>query len=134
MKRFIPFLLALTAVFAVVFSGYSSPVASEEPTNTLYIKVIRHPNGGHTNTTRSGADPVVAWYDADLSLLEVCFNEEVGRVSVSVTDSKGQELARYACETYVDPVAYLYFTAEEGEVYTINLVGKDFEGVGYMAY
>lgn len=73
---------------------------------------------------------VEASYDAEFSLLEVVFNREVGKVTISLTDNTtGRTLIAYTCDSAIEPQVLLNLALGTG-YYTLRIEGSDYEGYG----
>jgi len=67
-----------------------------------------------------------------MSLLEVSFNLEVGKVTIYVLNGMNQCIARYDCNTDMENIVWMTVYMPEGDNYIIRIVGDDYEGVGYL--
>lgn len=99
--------------------------------STVSIKIndIRRPAGSGTPTPRSVISLVDTWYDADMALLEISFNEEVGKVSIQVQNSFGQVVSSCSVDTTYEPMVMMNVPTNE-DYYTIHIVGDIFEAYG----
>lgn len=133
MKKSYRLVWILLAFFTIIST---SDGRAANPTNgrtvTIHINDIRRPAGSGTPTPRSVISFADAWYDAEMSLLEVVFNTEIGEATIHVLNGMNQCIARYDCNTIEESVAWINFHAVENESYTIRIVGKDYEGIGYL--
>lgn len=71
---------------------------------------------------------VQAWLDTDFNRLEVNFNFEVGKATVTV-ESMGRAVAIGSCDTAMQDFLYLTVPSDPG-IYTIRIVADDYEGEG----
>lgn len=124
-------------MIAILLSGlfiasHAMSADAEPTTKDIYIQDITRPAGG-PKQTRSIEDIVNASYDSGMSLLEVSFNVEVGNATITVLNGMNQCIACCDCNTALENFAYLTFSAAEGEMYTIRIVGTEYEGIGYLS-
>ena len=136
MKKFcFPVLLALFLWYsaAPAFAAGTSDDPDPAPT-PVQIKDTTKPIGpGGGGTCRSlGSSVAEAWYDSRTGSLEVHFNQAVGDVTVEVLDGTNQTVACRTCNTDTEPVVYLTFHADSQEIYTIHIIGSEYEGIGYL--
>lgn len=133
MKKSHLLVLIFISLFTIISTsdGRSANLAKGN-TVTININDIRRPTGSGTPAPRSVISFVDAWYDAEMSLLEVVFNTEIGEATIHVLNGMNQCIARYDCNTIEESVAWINFHAVENESYTIRIVGKDYEGIGYL--
>ncbi len=134
-KLCLPVLLALflccPAASALAAGSSDDPDPSPIP---VQIKDTTKPVGpGEGGTSRSlGSSVAAASYDPQTGSLEVLFNQAVGEVTVEVLDGMNRTVACRTCNTDAEPVVYLTFHADRQEVYTIHLIGSEYEGIGYL--
>ena len=65
-------------------------------------------------------------------MLELSFNEEVGNVTVYVLNGMNQCIASYNCNTTIESIVYMTVNMSEGDIYTIQIVGSNYEGIGTL--
>lgn len=123
----------LLSFFTIVSTsdGRSANLAKGS-TVTININDIKRPAGSGTPTPRSVISFVDAWYDAEMSLLEISFNTEIGKTSIYVLNGMNQCIARCDCNTAEENSVWMNFQIVEDETYTIHIVGSDYEGIGYL--
>lgn len=125
MKHFYKMLLALVAVFVFVPSGYA--LQDGEGIDDIII-IDKRPPFPRPRTLTT----VEASYDATCSLLEVNFLCDVGQVTIALQNCMNQTVASYDCNSAMEPQVWLPVSLVEGESYTLQIVGFDYEGVGYL--
>lgn len=128
-------------MIAILLSGlfiasHAMSADAEPTTRDIHIQDITRPAGSGTKTARSiGTSESIAEarYDPGISILEVSFNAEVGNVTITVLNGMNQCIACCDCNSTLEDYAYLTFSAVEGEMYTIRIVGTEYEGIGYLS-
>lgn len=133
MKKSHLLVLIFISFFTIISTsdGRSANLAKGN-TVTININDVRRPTGSGTPATRSAMSFVDAWYDAEMSLLEISFNTEIGKTSIYVLDSMNQCVARCYCNTAEEHSVWMNFQVVEDETYTIHIVGSEYEGIGYL--
>ncbi len=133
MKKSHLLVLIFISLFTIISTsdGRSANLAKGN-TVTININDIRRPTGSGTPAPRSVISFVDAWYDAEISLLEISFNTKIGKTSIYVLNGMNQCVARYGCDTDQEDTVWMNFQVVEDETYTIRIVGDEYEGVGYL--
>lgn len=126
MKHFYKMLLALVAVFVFVPNGYA--LQGGDGGSDDIIIIDKRPPFPRPRTLTT----VEASYDAACSLLEVNFLCEVGQVTIALRNSMNQTVVSYNCNSAMEPQVWLPVSLVEGESYTLQIVGANYEGVGYL--
>lgn len=81
----------------------------------------------------SAVDAVEARYLGSESMLELCFNQEIGLVTIVLTDlSTGRPLISYGCNTAYESELYLPLSLGEGS-YKLTVVGATYYGLGLFS-
>lgn len=125
-------LLLAVALLLMLTPSWSMPVVTqsqEQPILTTIIIIVpifpRHPR------PRTGVDLIDAQLDSFSNQLSINFNESVGRVTVDVTNSIGQVVSRYSCNTNMKSMINMNIP-DAPDHYAINIVGSDIEAYGYF--
>lgn len=85
---------------------------------------------GNLPQPTSAVDAVEARYLGSESMLELCFNQEIGRVTIVLTDLvTGHALLSYGCNTAYESEVYLPVSLPEGS-YQLTVVGTAYSGFG----
>ena len=132
-KTFLYVVILLSGLF--ISSGEASAVSialQDSETEEIYIRDVKRLGGKGTGQTRSAEATVAAWYDPAGSMLELSFNEEVGNVTVYVLNGMNQCIASYNCNTTIETIVYMTVNMSEGDIYTIQIVGSNYEGIGTL--
>lgn len=125
-------LLLAVALLLMLTPSWSMPVVTQsraQPTFTTIIIIVptppKHPR------PRTGVDLIDAQLDSFSNQLSINFNENVGRVTVDVTNSMGQVVSRYSCDTDMESMIFMS-VPDAPDHYRINIVGSDIEAYGYF--
>lgn len=136
MKKSFLFVFVAILLSGLFFAGDVASAASitlqDSETEEIYIRDVKRRGGKETGQTRSAEATVAAWYDPAGSLLELSFNEEVGNVTVYVLNGMNQCIASYNCNTTIESIVYMTVNMSEGDIYTIQIVGSNYEGIGTL--
>lgn len=100
------------------------PIARE-----IQILIITTGSGAPSPRPRSVVDIVEAQIDTFSNQRFISFSESVGCVTVDVTNSIGQVVMCYSCDTAMESVIYMSIPNAPGH-YTITVDGNDFEAYG----
>lgn len=126
---------------AILLSGLfiSSGAASaasitlqDSETEEIYIRDVKRLGGKGTGQTRSAGETVDAWYTPTGNLLELTFHEGVGNVTVYVLNGMNQCIASHSCNTTIESIVYMTVNMSEGDIYTIQIIGSNYEGFGTL--
>ncbi len=109
--------------------GFSANDTNKEP---IDIKDKPTPPNTGSIKPRTDISTVDAWYDYDGSMFEFWFNDNIGSVTICVSDAMNQTIASCTCDTAVESMAYIFCAIDETQSYTVRIVGNDYEGVGYL--
>lgn len=132
-KSFLFVAILLSGLFISDDVAFAASITLQESeTEEIYIRDLILHGGKGTEQTRSAKATVEAWYNPAESLLELSFNEEVGNVTVYVLNGMNQCIASYDCNTAMDSIVYMNVNMSEGDIYTIQIVGSNYEGLGYL--
>jgi len=85
------------------------------------IKVIKH--------NRSLMDPIQAYYYIDSYMVEMEFNENIGVITIDVTNSHGVSVYRYSHDTATEPGCTIPLPPIS-DCYNIAISGSRYDGYG----
>lgn len=95
----------------------------------IVIQDIRIPS---TPRPRSATPLIDSYYSADMNLLEIYFNYEVGTVTINILDGMQRCIVKYTCNTETEAEVFMNLSLLPDDTYTIHIVGREYEGVGYL--
>lgn len=121
--------LVLVSLFVLTAQAFASGLNINPPKPTKEIPIKEgKPKPGPMPTSLENT--VEARYTADMELLEVYFNQEVGNATISLIDNMtGQTLIAYTCDSTLEPQVYLNIALDAG-YYSLRIIGPDYEGYG----
>lgn len=121
--------LILVALFVAAAPTIASELHVDPPKPSKEIPINEgKPKPGPVPTSLENT--VEARYTAEISLLEVYFNREIGSATISLIDNMtGQTLIAYACDSALEPQIYLNIALDAG-FYSLRIIGPDYEGYG----
>lgn len=131
------YLLALSFIVAVVtvIPFKANTIAATNVSNrdgTTKEVVVRDLHYPTIPRPRSATPFISSFYSADISLLEIYFNYYVGTVTVNILNGTLQCIAQYICDTEVEAEVFMNLSLSPNDTYTIHIVGKNYEGIGYF--
>lgn len=85
------------------------------------------PGGGRPRSI--AVDVVDAWIDFDFGQIAVTFNQEIGTVTIAITDVMGRTWTTYNCDTTYEFEVWLPLPNAIGH-YMITIVGEEYTGSG----
>lgn len=134
MKKIYLLTMAFILAVAIITPAYMmTSNAESKPRPTTEEIAIRDVKWPSTPTRPRSAAPMVnAYYSGDISMLEIYFNYYVGTVKISILDGMQQCVAQYTCNTEFEGVVFMNLSLSADDQYTIHIVGKEYEGVGYF--
>ena len=130
MKTLITFkTILLSLLLSVSFTALADGNDTVPPTPTdplddkiiIDIKVIKH--------NRSLIDPIQAYYYIDSYLVEMEFNENIGVITIDVTNSHGVSVYRYSHDTATEPGCTIPLPPIS-DCYNITISGSRYDGYG----
>lgn len=122
--------LILTCITVISFLAVESVVAKPKRSRKdIYISIVHRPK---PHIHRSAVPDVEACFDAESSAVEVEFNDNFGPVVIYILNPMLQAVAKYECNTDMEPYAFIPSAFEDEGMYTIKIVGKGFEAEGYF--
>ncbi len=130
MKTLITFkTILLSLLLSVSFTALADGNDTVPPTPTdplddkiiIDIKVIKH--------NRSLMDPIQAYYYIDSYLVEMEFNENIGVITIDVTNSHGVSVYRYSHDTATEPGCTIPLPPIS-DCYNITISGSRYDGYG----
>lgn len=122
--------LILTCITLISFLAIESVDAKSRKHADIDV-VIVHRHKPHIH--RSAVPDVEACYDSEASTVEVEFNDNFGPVVIYVLNPMQQAVAKYDCNTDMEPFAAITCDLEEMGIYTLKIVGKGLEAEGYFS-
>lgn len=130
MKTLITFkTILLSLLLSVSFTALADGNDTVPPTPTdplddkiiIDIKVIKH--------NRSLMDPIQAYYYIDSYMVEMEFNENIGVITIDVTNSHGVSVYRYSHDTATEPGCTIPLPPIS-DCYNITISGSRYDGYG----
>lgn len=130
MKTLITFkTILLSLLLSVSFTALADGNDTVPPTPTdplddkiiIDIKVIKH--------NRSLMDPIQAYYYIDSYMVEMDFNENIGVITIDVTNSHGVSVYRYSHDTATEPGCTIPLPPIS-DCYNITISGSRYDGYG----
>lgn len=128
MKRTTFFILAFTLLSCSI-GAFAANDTNKEP---IDIKDKPTPPNTGSIKPRTDISTVDAWYDYDSSMFEFWFNDDVGCVTIYVSDAMNQTVASCTCDTSIESMAYILFNIDIDTSYAIQIIGNDYYGEGYL--
>lgn len=122
--------LILTCITLISFLAIESVDAKSRKHADIDV-TIAHRTKPHIH--RSAVPDVEACYDTEASTVEVEFNDNFGSVVIYVLSPMQQVVAKYDCNTDMEPFAIIACDLEEVGIYTLKIVGSDLKAEGYFA-
>jgi len=120
-------LLALASAFCWEPFHSSATAATRDQKISIYIGTGGKPLPRPRSITQESID---AMLDGETGLLYIAFNEQFGKVNISVKNSMGLTVGAYNCDTAVESMAVINVPTTE-DSYTISILGNDVEAYGY---
>ena len=130
MKTLITFkTILLSLLLSVSFTALADGNDTVPPTPTdplddkiiIDIKVIKH--------NRSLMEPIQAYYYIDSYMVEMEFNENIGVITIDVTNSHGVSVYRYSHDTATEPGCTIPLPPIS-DCYNITISGSRYDGYG----
>lgn len=125
MKKINYFMLACCIVASCIFVV---PAEAKGKRRDVDIKLVHFPK---RHVFRSDAPLIEAIYEDD-EMLHVEFNQNFGRVTILIQDSMQQVVAKYECDTDMEPYVVFPVSLDEMDTYTVRILGNSLEAIGYI--
>lgn len=123
-------LLSLLLI-SIALSAALEPISAKPKRRPGNIDVTIN-NNTRPRPHRSNIPIINAYYDTDLSAVEIEFNDCLGQVVIYIQNSMRQTIAKYICDTDMESMVFIPCMLDDTETYTIKFHGKDFEAEGYI--
>lgn len=131
MKRFYLLVLAFFIASATVTPAYQTNLNGDDKprptTEEIEIRDLQMPTIARPRTVTPFVN---SYYSADMNMLEIYFNYEIGTVKISVLDGMQRCVAQYTCDTEAEGEVFLNLVLFPDDTYTIHIKGADYEGIG----